>query len=117
MTYPEGKNPLVGENRFIGVRRYAERCPGYEESKDILPHPFIEGREDFSACYDRAWEIAFSNLREATEESGFCSSFIDTAFNGFLFMWDSAFIVMFGKYGSRAFDFQSTPEFLLLILF
>ena len=53
---------------------------------------------------------AFGNLRKAKAEAGFVSNFIDTAFNGNLFMWDSTFIVMFGKYASRIFDFQRTLD-------
>ena len=38
------------------------------------------------------------------------SNFIDTAFNDCLFMWDSAFILMFGKYANRIFNFQKTLD-------
>jgi hypothetical protein len=38
------------------------------------------------------------------------SNYIDTAFNRCLFMWDSAFIVLFARYGHRAFDFQRTLD-------
>ena len=108
-TYSETKNPLVEENSFIGSFRECA-IPTYEEAKELLPKPFVDGHDEYRACYDKAWRIAFSNLRNPTRESGFCSPFIDTAFNGFLFMWDSAFIVMFGKYGQRAFDFHATLD-------
>ncbi|MBQ7670364.1 MAG: glycoside hydrolase [Clostridia bacterium] len=109
-TYGEKTEKLVEENVFIGAARDTREVPTYDGSKDVLPYPFVDGREDFKECYDKAWQIAFSNLRTPTEASGFCSRFIDTAFNGFLFMWDSSFIVMFGKYGARAFDFQATLD-------
>jgi hypothetical protein len=38
------------------------------------------------------------------------SNYCDTAFNGHLFMWDSAFITFFGIYGRRAFDFQGVLD-------
>lgn len=107
MTYGES-NPYAEENVFIHRERENRPLPTYEESKDKLPKPVWDGHADALACYDKAWQIAFSNLRQPTEASGFCSNFIDTAFNGFLFMWDSSFIVMFGKYGARIFDFQAT---------
>lgn len=110
MTYKEEPEALVKENVFIGRARDTAPVPIFEASRDLLPAPFIDGKEDFADCYYRAWQIAFSNLRNPSEKSGFCSNFIDTAFNGFLFMWDSSFIVMFGKYGSRAFDFQATLD-------
>ena len=62
------------------------------------------------ACYDKVWEIAFRNLRKPNAKAGFVSNFIDTAFNGYLFMWDSSFIVMFGRYGSQVFNFQKTLD-------
>ena len=107
MTYGE-PDPYAEENCFIKMEREQKELPLFEDAKDRLPRPVWDGHDDSIACYYKAWQIAFSNLRRPTEESGFCSNFIDTAFNGFLFMWDSAFIVMFGKYGSRIFDFQAT---------
>ncbi len=53
---------------------------------------------------------AFRNIKPAGTENGFVSNFIDTAFNNCLFMWDSAFILLFARYGSRAFDFQRTLD-------
>ena len=110
MTYGEEPEALVRENAFIGKKTDLSPLPTFEGSVGVLPYPFIEGKEKYTDCYFAAWRTAFSNLKKATAASGFCSDFIDTAFNGFLFMWDSAFIVTYGKYGSRAFDFQSTLD-------
>ena len=98
------KNPFLTRETEIGAR------PTYEGSRDLLPKPYWAGHESVIACHDKAWQIAFSNLRMPVKESGFVSAFIDTAFNGMLFMWDSAFILMFGRYGSRAFNFQKTLD-------
>ena len=57
-----------------------------------------------------AWKIGFQNIRKASDESGFISTYIDTAYNGNLFMWDSAFITMFARYGNRVFPFQKTLD-------
>lgn len=100
----------VKNNSFIGRRADTAELPKYESSKNLLPQPFWDGHDDVIACHDKAWQIAFKNLRKPTPGSGLVSNFIDTAFNGFLFMWDSCFIVMFGKYGSRAFNFQRTLD-------
>ena len=61
-------------------------------------------------CYWRAWELAFSNLKGPTPENDFAANYCDTAFNGNLFMWDTAFITCFGVYGRRAFNFQRTLD-------
>lgn len=87
-----------------------EPLPEYEKIKDRLPVPFWENHGTVTDCYYKAWEIAFGNLRQPTEENGFVSNYIDTAFNGCLFMWDSSFITMFGKYANHIFNFQKTLD-------
>lgn len=106
----EDLSPLVAENSFIGAEPNMAPLPVFEEVKTQLPQPFWVGHEDVIACYYKAWEIAFSNLRQPKEGTGFVSGFIDTAFNGCTFMWDSAFMLMFGKYADRIFKFQGTLD-------
>ncbi len=102
--------PLVEENQFLTMEKDTEPLPTYQESKDRLPSLIWDGRPSTVACFDKAWEIAFQNLRTPQPQDGMVSNYIDTAFNGFLFMWDSSFITMFGKYGSQVFDFQKTLD-------
>ena len=102
------KNPLVEENVFLQLPREVLPLPGFAENRDQLPVPVWDGHEDAIACYWKAWEIAFRNLKTPAEGSGFVSNFIDTAFNGNTFMWDSVFMLMFGKYADRIFKFQNT---------
>lgn len=104
------EEPFVHKNPFL--RRPAEDAPlpVYEEIRPKLPRPIWEGRPDVLACYDKAWQLAFANLRRPNAAAGFVTNFIDTAFNGYLFMWDSAFIVLFGRYASAVFDFQKTLD-------
>jgi len=96
-------DPSVAKNTFIGMQVQTDELPTYEDNKHLLPEPIWDGHDDAIKCYNKVWEIAFSNLRKANKDAGFVSHFIDTAFNGFLFMWDSAFIMMFAKYASRVF--------------
>ena len=107
---PYIENPRVADNAFIGRQIEKKPLPVYEDVRDRLPLPAWEGHDDAVECYKTAWEIAFRNLRKADAYSGFVSNFIDTAFDGNLFMWDSTFITMFGRYGSRVFDFQRTLD-------
>ena len=102
--------PLVTENAFINKPKDTQPLPSYEGSAELLPRPVWDGHDDTLACYDKAWKLAFGNLRAPQPDDGMVSNYIDTAFNGFLFMWDSSFITMFGKYGARAFDFQRTLD-------
>lgn len=102
------ENRYVTENSFRKAEASRDPLPLFSAVRDTLPLPIWHGQQDVLNCYWKAWEIAFSNLRAPREGSGFVSNFIDPAFNNKLFMWDSAFMVMFGRYGSRAFNFQET---------
>ncbi len=103
-------NPQVEKNTFIGQIPESTSLPTYKDALPYLPIPLWEGHNELLDCYDKAWQIAFGNLRKANISAGFVSDFIDTAFNGYLFMWDSSFIVMFGKYAEKIFNFQKTLD-------
>ena len=105
------ENPLVKLNTFIGAPPDQTNPPCLSEVRSRLPSPFWDGEAggDAVACYWRAWELAFFNLRRVLPKFGI-APFIDTAFNDCLFMWDSAFIMMFCKYGRAAFNFQATLD-------
>ena len=103
-------NPYAQKNPYLHTEAEDAPLPIYAEVKDKLPRPVWQGHDDVLACYDKVWEIAFRNLRKPNAKAGFVSNFIDTAFNGYLFMWDSSFIVMFGRYGSQVFNFQKTLD-------
>ncbi|MFZ4398168.1 MAG: MGH1-like glycoside hydrolase domain-containing protein, partial [Kiritimatiellia bacterium] len=103
-------NRFIEENSFISAKAEDADPPALASVKHLLPVPFWGGHDDTVDCYWKTWEIAFRNLMKPAAGSGFVSNFIDTAFNGCLFMWDSVFILLFGRYGSRAFDFQRTLD-------
>lgn len=104
------QNPQVQKNTFIGQATNDSPLPNYDEIKSQLPKPVWDGHGDVIRCYDKAWQLAFGNLRKANAAAGFVSDFIDTAFNSYLFMWDSSFILMFGKYAGHIFNFQQTLD-------
>lgn len=103
-------NPFVAENVFLTQSADRPTLPVFSEAKAFLPHPFWAGHQDAMDCYWKAWELAFRNLRQPTQGSPLIANFIDTAFNDATFMWDSAFMSMFGRYGHRAFNFQRTLD-------
>jgi hypothetical protein len=102
--------PLVTQNTFLNRTPDQRPLPTFEESRDLLPQPHLPSHPEKVQAYWKAWELAFKNLRTPTPGSGFVSNYIDTAFNDCTFMWDSAFIVQFGRYGDRAFRFQGTLD-------
>ena len=104
------ENKYVERNTFLSAEPNTAPTPDYADGKDRIPLPVWEGHEDTVACYRHVAEKAFDNFKAPIPESGLISPFIDTAFNGNLFMWDSAFNVMYGRYFSRAADFQTTLD-------
>src|SRR5262249_22774892 len=92
-------NQWVEENRFLLKPPKKAELPTFSQAREDLPDPFWMDHAGTMACYWRAWELAFSNLKQPTSENNFVANYCDTAFNGNLFMWDSAFITGFGLYG------------------
>ncbi len=105
-TYIE--NPFVKENGFFKMPRELTPLPSFEQAKPVLPDPFWDNHQTAIDCYWKTWQLGFGNLRKPTPGSGFVANYIDTAFNDCIFMWDTAFILMFARYGRRSFDFLRT---------
>ncbi len=103
-------DPLVEQNVFLDRVAEVAELPTFEASRPKLPQPHWPKNQIAIDGYWKAWELAWKNLKKATPENGFVSNFIDTAFNDCFFMWDSSFIVMFGRYGDHAFSFQKTLD-------
>ncbi|WP_203568270.1 MGH1-like glycoside hydrolase domain-containing protein [Aestuariimicrobium ganziense] len=71
--------------------------PPFDEVRSRLPGPYIDGRPDFRDCYDFCVDVLFRNRREPDEGSPLVTPFLDAAFNGNIFFWDTAFITMFAR--------------------
>lgn len=103
-------NRYVKENLFIGSKPDTSTPPAFDEIKDKLPVPIWVNRPDAINMYWRTWEVAFANLRKVTGDKGFITPYIDPAFNDNIFTEDCGFMVLFGRYGFRAFNFQQTLD-------
>jgi len=101
------KEPLVTENEYRVAKPQTIVPKSFKEARQILPNPIWDGHEKELEMYWRAWEIAVGNIRAPQAGSGFVSSYLDTAYNGNIFMWDSSFILMFARYGTRFFPFPA----------
>lgn len=104
------KEALVTENEYRVATQENIIPKSFEEAKGILPSPFWVNHEKEIEMYWKAWEIAIRNIRQPLPGSGFVSPYLDTAYNGNIFMWDSAFMMMFARYGFRFFPFQRTLD-------
>lgn len=104
------KEPLVTENIFRQMSPQITTPRSFGEAKQILPLPIWQGHVEEIEMYWRAWEIAIGNIHAPQSGSGFVSSYLDPAYNGNIFMWDTAFMMMFAKYGARFFPFQNSLD-------
>jgi hypothetical protein len=104
------RNPLVARNTFLQMAPDAAALPAFAQARPLLPEPFWDGHGPAVDCFTKAWTLAFANLRRPQAASGFVAPFIDPAFNDCVFMWDSCFMTLFGRYGARAFPFVRTLD-------
>ena len=104
------KNVFVTDNAFRTMKPRNTQPRSFDEARTILPSPIWEGHEEEIGMYWDAWRIAVDNIRQPDPGSGFVATYIDTAYNGNLFMWDDCFILMFARYGDRFFPFQRTLD-------
>lgn len=98
----------ASENVFR-LRQY-EAAPLPVYSRDALPELIAEDHPLWVAMHDKAWQIACKNLRQPEPDSGFVANFIDPAFSPNTYLWDSCFMMLFGRYGRRLFDFIGTLD-------
>jgi glycogen debranching enzyme len=70
-----------------------------------------EGHADVEAAFTRAWELAWMHLREPVAGGPFAGVFLDSAFNGNVFLWDAAFAQRFMVYARRVLDAQLLDGF------
>jgi len=101
---------LVDENAFLSMTPDRGPVPSFTRARPHLPEPFWAGHKGAIDCYWFAWERVFAHLRRALPANGFVAPYLETAFEGHLFMWDSAFSLQYAKYGMRAFNFLRTLD-------
>ena len=103
-------NKYVQENAFLKMKADATCPPSLDQIKSLLPEPSWPANPDAIRCYWAIWEREFAHLHQVTPTNGFVSPFIEPPFSGDIFMWDDCFMMMFGNYGHRAFNFIGTLD-------
>lgn len=89
-----------------------EPLPTFEDVKDRLPSPVLDGNPEYLEMYWFCWKLAFKHLKKPQPGSPLVSNFLDEAFSGSIFQWDTIFMVMFARYGHHAFPaIQSLDNF------
>lgn len=102
--------PLVRRNQFRNQTHSQTLIPSFDSVREHLPAPILPGHPEWVELYWRAWELAWSNLRQPEPSSGFVSAFIDAAVDEAIYMWNSCFMVLFGLYGRSHFDFMGSLD-------
>lgn len=96
------------ENPFRQRTYEPENLPVYDPLR--LPQIIADEHPSWVGLYNKAWQLAFRNLRQPEPASGFTANFIDPAFNANIYLWDSCFMTMFGRYARSTFRFMGTLD-------
>ncbi len=104
------KEVFVAENEFRMARPERIEPRSFDEARRILPAPIWEGHAREIEMYWHAWRLAVNNIRQPQAGSGFVSPYLDVAYNGNIFLWDTSFMMLFARYGYRFFPFQRSLD-------
>lgn len=107
---PYVRNSFVRENSFLNKKYTPTPLPSFEDAKKHLPQPVWDKHPTYIDCYWKTWEIAFNNLRQPQEGSGFVANYVTTGFNNHIFMWGHVFMFMYWKYALQVFPYQKSLE-------
>ena len=106
------------ESRGIYFEKRAyqpQELPAFAGARDGLPSPVLGGNPGWVDMYWKCWEIAFRGLKQPPPGSPLVSNWLDEAFSGHIFQWDTIFMMMFARYGHEMFPaIQSLNNFYCL---
>ncbi len=69
--------------------------------RERLPRPHLPAHPRWEALYWRAWELGARMVRQGTPSNGFAPQYVDAAFGGNIFQWDTCFIAAFARYSNE----------------
>ena len=72
-----------------------------QDLRTFLPEPVLPEREDWVKMYWNAWSLLVQNIGHGSAENGFTEEYIDAAFSGNIFQWDTCLIAQFANYGFK----------------
>jgi Mannosylglycerate hydrolase MGH1-like glycoside hydrolase domain/Glycosyl hydrolases family 2, sugar binding domain len=92
--------------RDIVLRRSVPIAPygGY------LPEPVLPSNPAWEELYWAAWQMAFDKIAFGNASNSMVDAYMDEGFNEQIYQWDSSFICLFGRYGSRLFPVMPTLD-------
>lgn len=85
---------------YFSKKKYnPEPLPQYSAVKKDLPEPVLDDHPEYIEMYWKCWEICYQKLRAPEQGSPLVSNWVDEAFSGNIFQWDTIFMMMFTRYG------------------
>ncbi|MBQ8365913.1 MAG: hypothetical protein IJX41_08555 [Bacteroidaceae bacterium] len=97
-------------NYFYKKEYTPAELPTFGESRHLLPSPLWDENPQWVNLYWKAWEIAFSNLKQPPKGSPLVANWIDEGLSPQIFQWDTHFMVMFGRYAAHIFPFIESHD-------
>jgi glycogen debranching enzyme len=99
--------------QYFAKKTYTpEPLPTFADVRDKLPNPIIDGRPELVDMYWKCWELGFKHLQKPVPGSPLVTNYLDAAFNGNIFQWDTIFMIMFARYADAEFPaVQSLDNF------
>jgi len=89
---------------YFSKKRYVPMTiPTFENNRDQLPNPILDGNSEWIEMYWKCWEIAFRGIKSPPPGSPLVSNWLDEAFSENIFQWDTIFMMMFARYGHAVF--------------
>ena len=96
---------------YFHKKRYIPaELPLFQKSRTLLPRPIYDENPQWVELYWKAWEIAFSNLKQPPKGSPLVANWIDEGLSPQIFQWDTHFMVMFGRYAAHIFPFIDSHD-------
>lgn len=97
--------------RYFYKKEYIPaELPRFADSRHLLPSPVWDENPQWVELYWKAWEIAFSNLKQPPKGSPLVANWIDEGLSPQVFQWDTHFMVMFGRYAAHIFPFIESHD-------
>lgn len=97
-------------NYFYKKEYIRAELPTFQECRHLLPSPVWDENPQWVKLYWKAWEIAFSNLKQPPAGSPLVANWIDEGLSPQIFQWDTHFMVMFGRYAAHIFPFIESHD-------
>jgi len=98
------KNEVRGQ--YFSKKKYDQKSiflPEFKESQKVLPKPILENNPELVEMYWGCFKVAFEHLKKVSKGSPLISDYIDEGFSDNIFLWDSALMMLFWRYGYKAF--------------